>query len=534
MAKSCGVLDPRITRLLNETAKTLKESGMSIEQAREAAREKVIQGLTKVLKQPDTLGSSPIPKQQATITEKYSEPLIGNIDRLFKGLAKEGNKTDSPSHSVILQDVMDNVIYKVMHHLDGFMLKVSEGGHATYGTYKKNAKTISIVSGINPILNAIQMSAQEVMAHEVVHAVTAVALKEGPFRLKRASRYLFNLAKANIKPEDLMQGIAPGSTIEAERAAAKERWEYIFNRDEGIYEFVAFANTNEKIIELLKKISLKTKVTNATTLFGGFTNLLAAIVDFVTLKTYNIKGDTVDQALHNLTLELAGIKQKNLNMLTLTSNTLEAGRYVVNMILDGLVKYAQYKRTPDSHFKNAIMAVKTLQILNPIVDFGSALSRATGSIIKHRDSFIMNLVTKLPQELVGMTDENKAWYKLLTWSKQVIDTSRHRQKESVLIELRDSWVASVNDDVKRALYSTLLTTDLDDIAVFDDKANVVNTDELIKLMEDDKALSTAIEKEIANLNKVMGDKVSLGIIKQTKGLSMLMVRKQTFNKLKDW
>lgn len=101
------------------------------------------------------------------------------------------------------------------------------------------------------------MSNAEVYTHELIHAITAWALRTKSDRteqLKERLNYLRNQAHKNIRWQDLLR-----TDDKLKESTAKQRYDYIFGDNANDDEFLAYALTNPGFMELVKGIKLHKK-----------------------------------------------------------------------------------------------------------------------------------------------------------------------------------------------------------------------------------------------------------------------------------
>lgn len=541
MSKVCGVLPTDVNRALNELAKEYKDSGMSNEDARKQAANNILQ----VLEQDTTLGSQRKDTQTQT-TQLWEEKLLKQgLQETFERIGSEdkyNSKIDSDSHKKHLQSVISDMINPLLFTLDGYSITAEQANTSTtetQGLADLTNQNIRIITGISPRLNSLYMSAQEVMTHELVHAITStvidtskgpVAALKGATQLNSGVRRLFNLAKAKITWQDLIpkdaQGnpiIPQGGTLADTEAAAKERWDYIFNDEAGILEFVAFGNTNEQFMNELKKIKIKKEISGDGTLTGAIKAWFQRAVDWLASKVFHVDNSNVASALHKLTLEIAGIKKKHNYALNALGFVGEATRFAVTkpvqIMFKGLQKGVDV--LPEGSVKTTLNNLKYIPGGTRTKQFGKAIAFVADRLFKQREYFIFNLLSKLPSELIGVNPNNARFWALLRHSKGVIDVARHKMKDASYKNFTEMFSQPLTEEEDKSLYN-LIAIDSDDLA------KEYSYDQLMELLRD----KSKRKAEIAAINKKLMQaegKLAEGLIRQAHGLGKYMVMGITFN-----
>jgi len=235
-----------------------------------------------------------------------------NSTEIFENVATMGNKIESPVHQAHLRGVLGNLVNTVLIKLDTkeIDLKINEEGEFATGAYVPEGDAVRIRTGahVGPgvVHNSSELSTQEVLVHELVHAVTKYGIDHNS-TIRRQIQQLFNEVKGQITVEDFL----PDTYSKADKEAAQIRMDYIFNSKNALHEFVAFGLTNQKFIAKLATIKPKQKRDlQAKTYKERLYNLYLNILDYVTGKINGTHNLTADKALMHLTENLVGINTK--------------------------------------------------------------------------------------------------------------------------------------------------------------------------------------------------------------------------------
>ena len=192
------------------------------------------------------------------------------------------------------------------------------------------AYTISLLTsrGKASAGNRLNMSNQETMAHEVVHASLDWIFNNMSgvlgSTLKMRAREIYKIAKERVTIESLLP-VEGGPYSEAEKKKAQELYDYMFEgvRSDGsrmdayrrLQEFLALATTNKSVMDAIGKIDVgprkKAKQENET----WYDQMLRVITDTVykmlfALKSRKLKGKTLEEETAKLVVAMAGVQDK--------------------------------------------------------------------------------------------------------------------------------------------------------------------------------------------------------------------------------
>lgn len=151
------------------------------------------------------------------------------------------------------------------------------------------------------------MSNEEIYMHEIIHTMTAWALKQEGFEASRM-RIRLNALRRAAEKAMTWQDIAKANPV-LTNEQAKERFDYIFNSKNANDEFIAFALTNPAIMAQLEKVKVKDDrgpgLLNA--IVGFFADLMDAVMGNISFSSR--KGNVKDE-IHVLAFKLAEINNK--------------------------------------------------------------------------------------------------------------------------------------------------------------------------------------------------------------------------------
>ena len=126
----------------------------------------------------------------------------------------------------------------------------------------------------------------------------------------------------------------PEVSIDAalEEAKAKEQYSYVFNSENTLDEFMAYAITNPQLRKVLSKVKLGQPKT-AHTVLEKIVNLLDTLVNVV-LGNYKFKerNQTIYDHVFNLSMELSAVNSRANDKITGMKSMLNAGHELVDKI----------------------------------------------------------------------------------------------------------------------------------------------------------------------------------------------------------
>lgn len=429
----------------------------------------------------DTLGSADgfdTNNFNATLeTEVNDKP---TIERIYKMMENTGNVKDSSAHKERLDGVFHGLVTNV---IEPFKLKVRREGNVTLGATQGRDVYVSI--GSQGLVNGTQMSTQETYLHELVHLVT----RHGVDSMRLAAtelENLFNQVAPLITAEDFLnrkngQIIDKSGMIITEQspnyadelAAAKERYDYIFNntsvsqngRNNYLHEFVAFGLTNEGFASKLATLdagNLKTQL-KGDNIFETITNIFSRILSELSNRILGTSKMSADKKLMKLAQELATVeKQQAEGIASLLNLMPEAMEKQIN-------KLAAWVAEPLTKLAGSTLVQKTW-VIGDLASAGVNLGKSSfeafrkGSKEMARRAGVAedSLVSELAVEYQGGTDRASKWHRLGRLSNRFIDQMRQNRSRTTQEHLMSHFLTAneLTSTVKRAFGKAILKTDL--------------------------------------------------------------------------
>lgn len=354
---------------------------------------------------------------------------------------------------------------------------------------KVNLKTGARTSGL-------ELGADEVLAHEVVHSIVKEAL-ESNSGYARAIREMWYQARKVITPDDLRSA---GDSADV----AQKRWDYIFNNPNkigkysvGLHEFVAFGLTNEKMINALNnKVSPNTEENNPNnTLWDKLRNLYTKMLRMFSERLKGINAANSSDRLVKLTKHLVEAERKAQQVAY--KNTFVDK--IEDSIQSGLVEYIQQPLLKLLVNQRDKGITSTSKVRNIVGGFAAAGEIAITGRFKEFKNIIddvarrfgiteKSLLRSLLNEVQGRTDENNAFYQIARMARKQIDQARAEIAHSIKSHLRRQFVSDLTDDQEVALSKFIIKADLSTLV------DSYNPEQIQELITNPVKLAKAIQQ----------------------------------------
>lgn len=214
----------------------------------------------------------------------------------------EGKQTD-PKHLEYLKSLIESMDSRFFTNMNTY---IKEGAARTQGVITGTKLGIEVSKRKNIASN--KQTAAEVYAHEVIHAYTRFAIKmarDGDEKLGVVVRQLEHTMESALdrtRWQDLLGDIAEEDATAAEKANAKEMFEYMFHSEFAEDEFMAHVLTNKIVVDHMKKVPIKEEA-EAKNIWEKVKNMFGVIAD-VLMGDYKFKDK--GKNVHEVTVELAG------------------------------------------------------------------------------------------------------------------------------------------------------------------------------------------------------------------------------------
>lgn len=434
-------------------------------------------------------------------TSNFHDIYSNDVNRLnamgvFRDLSTMGTKRDTPSHLRNLSDTLSTLSTQI---LTPIALKLADiQGQETHGVFTNNK--IFINNSVGSIENGIQMSANEVYVHEVVHAVTAEGISSASWAARELKK-LFKIAESNIKVEDFLNpGTHIGSVDYAtELAAAQARYDHIFNNTDGAYldEFVALGLTNENFMNALSKVDGTTVARNPKTVIDGIRDIFNFFVNALTANITQTGRMKADAKLRALAEQLAGIDHRKKSIIYTAYDKAadfakSAGAQITKFVVEPLLKFMNSEASRNAKGRVRRIGTRYMRALHnsSFEDYQKVLHRVLGRFKWMRDGILSQLMT----ETRGRTEINGYMHTLSRMSNKLIDQTRLDIQTKVTAHLNTMFDTDLSKDERNALGRALLKTDA--VVLLDDGYTLTD---IAELLENPAKLKKEIAKHEAKL-----------------------------------
>lgn len=246
----------------NSTNQEIEDIYNQLDNKTESTKEEVKSSTTQ--KSDNNLGSTPHTSVDPFTGKSPTAQLTSNnVSTVLEDLIQQDKDTkditeveDSKAHQNYLRKLINNFISKVMNPLEYYY---SNEGNLTYGeidsTFSKVA--VNLANKVNKSYSGIRMSSATTYAHELIHAVTGIALTSPEhFALYRESKRLFDHVKNNLTPEQLVkyEYIFNNSTTHKQKFTNTKGIEQEYTYNYGVLEFIAYAQTEPEFMKIIESI----------------------------------------------------------------------------------------------------------------------------------------------------------------------------------------------------------------------------------------------------------------------------------------
>ena len=180
-------------------------------------------------------------------------------------------------HKQVLLEKLGFIAGKLKGSLGDMIIKVNENAERTGGAIVFDANKANVYIGVGP--RNVNMSALEAYVHELVHGLTKFAIDSNSPMLAKQVSTLKRVRETVIdkfNEESVIKFMA-----HPDRTVAKEMLDYVSNRDVGLHEFVAYAETNATMRAMLESVTLDKKKEEYPDLASKLSGMLENLIDLV-------------------------------------------------------------------------------------------------------------------------------------------------------------------------------------------------------------------------------------------------------------
>ena len=217
-------------------------------------------------------------------------------------------------HKKVLMDKLNKVSNNLKNNVKDLIIKVNKEADRTGGKLVFDTDSAVLYVGVGP--RNTNMSALEAYVHELVHAMTYMAINSNdPFMSKDINmlKKIREEVIAKFSDKDVMKHM-----VHPDEKVAKDMMDYISSKDVGLHEFVAYAETNETVRSMLQSITLDPKAKEsypdlASKLSGILENLWDKLMGYITGTAGKNGLELAESAIMNIVNANARAQEKKRN-----------------------------------------------------------------------------------------------------------------------------------------------------------------------------------------------------------------------------
>lgn len=390
-----------------------------------------------------------------------------NSVKVFDSLPVSGGKQENEVHLGNLRSIVSKMSDKLVEPFNLYMRTqedVDNYGLATAtDIFITNLKQ-GVIAKSGVLAQGIQMSTQEIMAHEMTHILYQDGLKRSSVS-KSAIERMFNAAKEQLDYTAFINDINNATQQDIDNA--KETYEYVFNNVEGNHldEFAAFGVTNEQFGKALNNVKVRPAKIFSGSAYEQLTKVLGYLIDLISSRLLNKNINTNQENLTRLLDNLLRVNaSKHHTILQGAAKVLSVPAQGVDLMLAPVEHFTKKIANTDwvKNNNNNVIRVAGKYITNP-KDVDTAIGTLHGQINTVRRVLgdqRESMMSSLYDEMVGRTRTNAWLGDLMRKSNQMIDIPRKQIKEAMISNLEDSFSVELNDKEKENMNKILIKLDI--------------------------------------------------------------------------
>lgn len=381
-------------------------------------------------------------------------------------------------------------------------LKKTAGESAGLTSIGKNSIKLAISKSRNVISNG--QTDEEIYVHEVVHAMVMFALRSGSPEVDKIKRSMYGMMAKMRKETDWKMFLDKDESLnkELEEIRAKETWDYVFNSENSLDEFIVHVLTNpymKKKAELLK-LSERKNDTVLEKIVGFFKTL----VDVVLGKyEFGERNKSVYDRVYDLSFALADINN-TANRKVAEASFLKSGMELINDLDDAvyskLHKFSQKYFEDDSKLEPLVKNATKIDKLAYWMKFSAKAmvnphyAEAMGLVAS---SFGLSAKSSIRGWIKDFKDTDSAT-QLVQWfamASSKIDGARMSNILAAKKNVLDRFSRKLTEDEEKALTRVVIDTDMADLI----KDSSWDNKKLRELLVDEEKLKSRLDRAIHDL-----------------------------------
>lgn len=408
-------------------------------------------------------------------------------------------------------------------------LKKTTGESAGLTSMGKNSIKLAISKSRNKISNG--QTDEEIYVHEVVHAMIMFALRSGHPEADKIKRSLYGMMAKMRKETDWKMFLNKDESLnkELEEIKAKETWDYVFNSENSLDEFIVHVLTNPYMKS--KAEILKLSERKDDTILEKIVGFFKTIVDVILGKyEFSERNKTVYDRVYDLSFALADINN-TAHRKVADESFLKSGMELINDLDDAI--YGKLHKFSQKYFednskleelpKNATqldklaywMKFSAKAMVNP--NYAEAMGLVASSFGLSPKSSIRGWVRDFKD-----TDSATQLVQWFAMASSKIDGARMSNILAAKKNVLDGFKRKLTDDEEKALTRVVIDTDLADLI----KDSSWDNKKLRELLVDDDKLKSRLDYAIHELAQADTDREHWNI-NQAVGLGYYMATGET-------
>lgn len=462
------------------------------------------------------------------------------------------SKEDMDNHTSTLSETLD-IVSEGFEETKNIRLTYEQINGVTQAEYEPESERMTVSVTQHAPFNRNGLSPQEVYVHEIVHTMTFVALEEYPEiadRLDILHNQIEDSLKTKYKGEGwkifLPKGTGPTNLYSSEeRELAEKHYRHAFEakEEDRLHEFLAFALTNQQLIEHMKT----TDVVKKQGLLNELLAILKSVVDSVkkalNYKVYEAKDSTSFAEAIAIAEQLVAVQNKHKSkQRQLKSKTPEGFRDKADRVIldfsDRVLKNMAAKvgkHGPTPKGTSVPFKIATGLVAYPfIIMSDNAEAKARRDDIMSTLNFTLRGIAK---ELGGGALGNDKLVEQLLQAKVNVSKERRAAETFTIKWFEEIWKSRDPEDkhwmsfeTRGALTDVLLKADLSSLRLakslgFDDDPS--STQRILNLLGNDK--TAAAQRGILknNIKKILKVDAKSGAIRYAEELGRFIATGKT-------
>mgnify|MGYP001241968578 CR=1 FL=1 len=436
--------------------------------------------------------------------------------RMLDGLGKNKAKAKDLEYYDKLLDMFNPEFFKEMKI---FYEKVAKG-QEQFGFVEGNK--IVVTYSNRDKLAGNEQSEAEIYMHETIHSLVGFALKSSDpaaLKIKRELAYVMKQVRKEMDYKRLRPISYESKNKELEDEIAKEMYEYIFDSENAMDEFIAHALTNPIFRDALEKMSVKDSGKDKTMLekvVGMFKTVMDVILGNYSFKE---KNNNVLEQVMKLSVELAAINDKaaskaeeGFNLVTKINEMLDAADAAtakgISMAIEKITagdRNGGIEALPDeaTNWEKAVWLARYSKKLMSNDIYRNYFGHLLSAYWVRPEGIVRDIVG----EFFDRTDEQKT-AEMLSLKANAIDKQREATAYATEATAYGLFKEKLSEREKIAVTRAVLNTDLQSIS------GVYTNKELRQLMTDDAYLETQIGRHKHRIKEL-----TEGVAKRTNWLN---------------